>query len=451
MRAAPVPRQRVLEATRGAILARQSDGLPLLLEQLRSPDKALIGIGLRAARELPGRAVTEALAAELPRTAPERQAFLLLALADRTDAAVMPALLAAAGNGPLALRITAVRALDRLGDPASLPALVNAAAEGNVSLEQAALAALARLSGSGVDADLLARLSAATGQTRRVLLALAGQRHLDRALPLALASAEDPDAGIRAAAVQAIGILGSDAEVARLVQLMESTQRPTKEREDIETAMLAIISRTGARAVPHLLPLAQSGDRALRVIALHLLASAGGPEALAAVTRAVSDQDEAVQDEAVRTLSTWPNNWPEDGGVVAPLLALAKDSRKTSAQVLGLRGYLQYVQGAKTIKDEDKVSKVNEVLPLIKRPEEQRLAIGVVGAIPTTAALELLLTFAADPAVADDACSAILKLSADKAAGIPKEQRQRALQTVVAKSANAATKNKAEGILKQIQ
>jgi hypothetical protein len=45
-------------------LARQAEGLPLLLETLSATDRDTFGIGLRAARELPGRPVTEALAAE---------------------------------------------------------------------------------------------------------------------------------------------------------------------------------------------------------------------------------------------------------------------------------------------------------------------------------------------------------------------------------------------------
>ena len=63
VRRAAVPKQRMIEATRGAILARQSAGLNLLLETLRSPDKAMFDIGLHTARELDGRAVTEALLA----------------------------------------------------------------------------------------------------------------------------------------------------------------------------------------------------------------------------------------------------------------------------------------------------------------------------------------------------------------------------------------------------
>ena len=450
VRAVDVPKQKMLEATRGAILARQSAGLPLLLEQLRSPDKALFGIGLRTARELPGRPVTEALAAELPRTSPERQPFLLLALADRHDDAVLSAVLAAAGSGSQKLRLTAVGILDRLSNPASASVLLAAAADSDADLAQAALAALARLSGNDVDAVLLDRLPASTGKARQVLITLAGQRHIDRALPIIVKSAEDSDAGVRSAAVQTIGILGDDKQVAGLARLLQSTQS-SKERADIEMALLAISGRSGASSVPSLLPLAQSSDSAVRIIALRLLASAGGPDALTAVKAGVEDKDATVQDEAVRTLSTWPNNWPEESGGAEPLLALAKSGSKPSYQVLALRGYLQYVQGTKQLKDDEKVSKVTDVLPLIKRPEEKRLAIAAIGGVPTPGALELLVTFAAEPAIAEDACSAIVKLAGSNLPGVSKEQRQKALQLAVEKATSGATRKKAGELLKAAQ
>jgi hypothetical protein len=134
--------------------------------------------------------------------------------------------------------------------------------------------------------------------------------------------------------------------------------------------------------------------------------------------------------------------------VAEPLLDLAKYSKKTSHQVLGLRGYLQYLQGAKQLKDDERVANVKDMLPLIKRPEEQRLVIGVVGAIPTPGGLALLVDFTSDAAIADDACSAIIKLAGDKGSAIPKEARQQALQKVVEKSTQDGTKKKAEEILK---
>jgi len=450
VRQADVPKQKILEATRGAILARQSAGVPLLVEQLRSADKARFGIGLRTARELAGRQVTGALVVELDRLSTDRQPLLLLALADRSDAAVLPAILKAAKSGPSKLRLTAVSVLTRLGNVSCVPVLLEAAAEGDAELAQTAETTLARLPGKDVDADLLARLPQATGKTRQVLIELAGQRQIDGALPAVVQSIEDVDAGIRGAAVQTIGTIGGDKQVAGLVGLLQKTPS-SKERADIEKALQAISGRSGASCVPHLLPLMQSNDSALRTIGLHALAVAGGPDALAAVKAAIDDQDQTLQDEAVRTLSTWPNNWPGDAGAAEALLTLAKSGKKTSHQVLGMRGYLQYVRGDTKLNDDEKVAKVNGLLPLITRAEEKRLAVAVLGTVPAAGSLELLMTLAADPAIAEEACSAMVSLAGRDIQGASKEQRQKALQTVAEKSKNDATKRKAREALRKIQ
>jgi HEAT repeat protein len=129
VRQADVPKQRKLEAIRGAILARKSEGVPLLVEHLKSQDAALFGIGVRTARELPGPEVTKAVSAELDQAGPDRQISLLLALADRSDPAVMPKVLQVAETGSKPLRVTAVGLLDRFQDLACVPILLNAATE----------------------------------------------------------------------------------------------------------------------------------------------------------------------------------------------------------------------------------------------------------------------------------------------------------------------------------
>jgi len=447
VRFANVPWNKQLEGIRGAILDRQSAGLPLLLTQLRWPDKTMFSIGLSTARELPGRDVTEALAAELRHCSHERQSYLLLAIADRTDAAVMPTIMQAATTGPLKVRLTAVGILDRMGKSSSLPVLLTVAADPDPDLAQAALAALARLPGNDVDADLVSRLSAATGKNRQVLILLVGQRHIDRALPVIVSSANDTDASVRTAAVQTIGILGTDAQATDLVKLLQGT-KDAKERGDIEMALLAISGRTGSKSVPAVLPLARNDDSALRIIALHVLASDGGPDALAAVQAAVQDKDETVQDEAVRTLSTWPNNWPEDSAIADPLLTLAKSASKNTHQVLGLRGYLQYLQANKQLKADETLGKLNDVLVLIKRPEEKRLFIAAIGTAPNGKALEMLVGYVSETDFTEDACSAIVRLAEAAAAGVPQEQQHKALLLVVDKSDSDATRKQARKLLK---
>jgi HEAT repeat protein len=286
VRQADLPNQRHLEAIRGAILARQSAGVPLLIKQLRSEDKERLGIGLRTARELPGRDVTEALAVELAQLSPDRRPLLLLALADRNDSAVLPTVHKAAQSGPKDLRITAINILIRLGDVSCVPILLEAATEDDARLEQAATETLVRLPGKDVDADLLARLPQARGKLQQVLIELAGQRQISKALPAVVSSLHENDAGIRGTAVRTIGIIGQDQQTADLVKLLQKTNN-SRERAGINKALLAISGRCGVKCIPHLRPLTQSRDNELHMIGLHALAVVGGSDALAAVKSAI--------------------------------------------------------------------------------------------------------------------------------------------------------------------
>lgn len=450
VRKADVPQQRLLEGTRGAILARKSAGLPLLFELLKSNDKALFGIGLSTARELPGGDVTEALVAELPRMAPERQALMILALSDRGDPKALPALLEAIQSGPRETGLAAMGVMDRIGNTSCVPVLLKKAVDDDRQVAAAAKTTLMRLPGAEVDADYLARLPKASGKERQVLIELAGGRRIEAALPAILPLAEDADAGVRAAAAAALAALGGGKQVPDLVRILQKTQDPA-ERENLEKALTAAAARGGAACTADLKPLAQAGEGALRVIALHALACCGGPEALAAVKSALDDKDEAVQDDAVRTLSNWPNRWPEDAAAAEPLLALAKSGKKASHRILALRGVLQYLQGDKKLGDETRLARVLEVLPLAARPEEKRLAIPVLGGIPSPRALELLIPLAEEPATAEEACAAIVSLAERKEMkGAPPELLRKALTAASERSRNSGTKKKAQDLLKAV-
>ena len=60
------------------------------------------------------------------------------------------------------------------------------------------------------------------------------------------------------------------------------------------------------------------------------------------------------------------------------------------------------------------------------------------------------MSFAAEPAIAEDACSAVVKLAGGNLQGVSKEQRQKALQVVVENATSDATKKKARELLKAI-
>jgi len=451
VRKADVPRHRIAEATRGAILARGAAGVPLLLEQLRSADKSCFWLGLRVARELPGPEATDALVAELGKAAPERQPLVFLALVDRGDPKAMPAILAAAKSGPKALRITAMGALEHIGDASCIPVLLEAAVGDDAEVATAGKVALARLAGKDVDADLAARLDKAQGKARQVLIELAGARRISPALPALVQALTDAEPGIRGAAAEALGAIGGEKQVPELVKAVAKAQDP-KDQSAIERALLALCGRVGAACVPSLAPLTKSAESAQRIIGLHVLAVAGGPEALAALNAGLGDADGAVQDEAARALSTWPNKFPEDPAVVPVLTAMATKARKPQHQILALRGIFQHIQGNKKLSDAERLAKVNEVLPLVKGPDEKRLAISALGAINAPGALDKLVAFAADAPVAEEACSAIVGLlGRPDLKGFSADQRRAALQTAAQKSKAGRTRKRAEELLKAVK
>jgi HEAT repeat protein len=330
--------------------------------------------------------------------------------------------------------------------------LLNAAAESDAEIARPAKATLTRMESKAVDAALLSALKSQPSTTmRQAVIELAALRRIESAVPAVVASVEDSDPGVRRAALNTLSTLGSERQAGDLVRVLSKTQ-DADDREAIEKALTAICGRTGSKSLSHVLPLAKNKDSELRIIALRALATIGGREALSAVTAAVEDPDQEVQDEAVGTLATWPNNWPEDEEVAAPLLSLVKSDKKRAYQVQGARGYLLYVQENKKLSSADKVRAIKDLLPLLKGPPEKRLAISALGAIPTSKSLESLVALAEDPALSEEASLAIVNVaSAKKLEGANKEVRQKALQTALDKSKNDSTRKKAGDALKAIE
>jgi len=230
VRGAEVPRQRKLEATGGLILARQAAGIPLLVELLHAPDSdpKLLRLGLRIARTLPGAEVTKMLSAELDRAALERRPNLLLALADRGGAEVVPAAIKAAKTGNPELSAIAIGVLERQGGAAVVPVLFEIASADIGGAGATAKLALCRLPGAEVDAAAVALLNNPVPDSRRLAIELATQRHIAAAVPALLQAARDSDPKVRLASLKALGDLAGPAELPTLLELLVKSAVPAE-------------------------------------------------------------------------------------------------------------------------------------------------------------------------------------------------------------------------------
>jgi HEAT repeat protein len=407
VRTSDVPKHRVLAATRGAILARRSAGVPLLIEQLRSADKSFFALGLRTAREMSGREVTDALAVELERASPDRQALLMLALADRGDSAALPAVLRAAKRGPDGVRIVAIGVLKRLGNASYVPVLLEAALDGRGELSQTAMAVLEELPGKAVDADLAARLLKAEGKSRGVLIQIAGRRRIAAAVPALLRAAEDPDPSIRTAALAALGSTVQLQDLPVLIARVAAPAEQPAEAKAAEAALRAACERMPDReaCAEKLAAAIASAPMPVQCRLLKILSVVGGAKALQAVGAAAQAADPELKDAGSQLLGEWMT---VDAAPV--LLDLAKNSTDAKYQTRALRGYIRLARQFAMPK-EQRCEMCRLALANAKRDAEKKLVLTILARYPSLEMLKLAVETARTPSLKADAARTSLVIA----------------------------------------
>ena len=441
VRRSNVPKQRLLEAVRGAILARGAAGAPLLVQQLRSSDKGLRDIALSTSRELPGREVTDALVAELRRAGVELQVQLVLALADRDEPQAMGAVLEVAARGSPEVRLAAIRGLERHGNGSCVPVLLEIAAESNPALSESALTVLADLPGKEVDEAVVARLQntdmgktpvpPAVGKLRLVLVQLAGRRHIEAATSALVDAAYCDDARLRPAALIALGATAGPKDlpllIFRAVQPGEGPERAAA-YQALRAASIRMPDREACAENLIAAMAAAPGESQCAIIGI--LGAVGGAKSLEAVAAAAKDPNEKLRDAAYRALGEWMS---ADAAPV--LLALAQEPGSDTLQVRALRGYLriarQFAAG-----DAQRLAMYREGLAAARRDDERRLAVEVLLRVRMAESLALAVGHLGDPRLVETAGKVAVGIADKIVARHPAAVAQAMPQVI------AATKNK---------
>lgn len=397
VRSADVPAADVLSATRGAILARGESGVPLLLEQLRSPNRNRFRLALGVAREFPGAAVDGALAKEIAATTPDRAALILGAMADRPATVVLSAVLAAAAEGEPPVRLAAVRALARVGDETCLPTLATIAVASDDALAEEAKTTLAALPGAEIDTQIAAQLGDAEGETYAVLLELVGRRRID-AVEQVVKALDHDDAAVRAAA---LGALGETVDLDSLGVLIGQVVAPREgDAAAARAALLAASVRMPDReacAAAVAAALGEANDADTKTALLETLGAVGGAKALAAVGRTTRGESETLQDVGTRLLGQWMT---ADAAPV--LLDLAKTLENDRYRARSLRGYLRIARQF-DIPEDERMTICREALAVARSADEKRLVLEVLERHPSSAALRLAVRLTNDSELRDEA------------------------------------------------
>lgn len=407
VRSADLPLQRVIEGTRGAILARGEDGIPLLMEAFRSDNKRLFQLALTTVREFPGSAVDKTLAAELAKASPSRAAMIVQALADRSETVDVAVILKAAEDGDSQVRLSAIDALQRVGNSLCLPALMEIAVGSEAELAEAARETLAVLPGRSVDGEIGVMLPTAGGDRLHLLLQLIGQRRIvDEVNAVELEFENSGDASIRSAALVALGEI---VPLKKLPFLISQAVRPTH-AEDAEVARKAL--KVASVRMPDreacaakLTEALGTAPSAAKTTLLEILFAVGGKTALQTLAASAVDSDVQMQDDSSRLLGKW------NGVEAAPvLLNLAKKAPAEKFRVRALRGYIGLARKF-AMPNKQRADMCQNAVNATQRTTEHKLVLDVLKLHPSAEGLQLAVKLINRPELKSDASAAAMVIA----------------------------------------
>lgn len=413
IRKADVPKQRIVEATRGAILARKDEGIPLLLENLKLDDKPLFNVALQTARELPGNKIDAALAAELEGAVPSRAALIIATMADRPQTVQLPAVLKAATKGNKAVRLAAISALARVGNETCVSPLLEIAVDDDKEVAAAAKAALGELPGEKVNGGILTLLAAkGEGKAYPILIEVVGQRRITATSAL-LKALDSTDKEVRTAALVSLGETVDPKNLNVLINLVLSSKGDDAAiaQKALKTACVRMPDREECAA--ELAGSFSKASTAVKNVFLDILGAMGGNKALETIHAAAKSKEDALQDTSTKLLGLWLQ---EQEGVVPPGLESAlTDLAKTlpAGDKYQTRAVSAYIRIARQFKlaDDQRAELFQKAYDIANRTNEKKAIVETLKRFPNASNLKLAIKAAQVSDLKDEAAQSALVIA----------------------------------------
>jgi HEAT repeat protein len=399
-------------ATKGAIVARKDEGVPLLIEQLRSSERLFRNAALAAIREIPSDAVADALNSELKQAPAELQIQLLTALVDCHNTQSLELLRDKASDADSQVRKTALLVLGRIGGAPEARVLLQSLAD-NRSPEESALAlnALKQMERADIDAQIIEALTNTKAAGPRIqFIRLLESRRVTSATAELLKVATSSDPEVCAAALSALGSLAAPADLPSLISLTRAATDNTV-RKAAEGAVISLCTRTGIVAEGCLAVLAelkQASDSRTKNSWMSILASLGDPKGLPAILACLQDPNEAVAIHAMEELALWPDPTPIDD-----LFAVVQ---KAANPVQHRRALDTIIRLATSAAEEQQrppetvVKWFRLANQAAQTSQERRLIISGLGQVKQAESLHLLAPYLDDTGLQAEAAVAILQI-----------------------------------------
>jgi len=387
-------------------------------------------------------AALDAVAAGLPGFPPESRRDAIALLAGCRHGGAAGAIRAQLTSEDASVAAAAAEALGTLGRAEDVDALLQCALRHESPEKTPAFGALVKLADAEVDDLLVQRLDAAEARTGELCVRLLAGRNHSGALPALIALAGRSDGAPLVAIAEAMKVLGDIRALPTLIEMIRSDGAAAHAAK----ALVAVCGRSDPEACTRLLMDGCRGASATaRAVFLRRLSALGNPAAVEWVGAAAKGTDPVVRGVAVRGLSNWPNAAPMD-----TVWALAQTEKDPALRIIALRGYVRMISLAAAT-PKRKTAWCRKALDASARVDEKRLVLSELGKLPCVDAFELGLRHLDDPALREEAATALVAITREDGAVravIPGKVRS-VMKKVIATSRNAHNVNGARQVLAQ--
>jgi len=413
VRQARVPASYRIGATRGAIVARQSDRVAFLIQQLHAEDPAIRDVALLTTREIPSDALAAALNAELDRAQPDLQIQLLSALRDCHNKQSIQALRAKSDAQDPAVRLAALRTLKHIGDSDSAFTFLKVLTDKRSTQELSiAKSSLEFMEGTDVDDLILEALaSSIDAETRVELIRLLDLRHVTSAKDALLRQASAAHTQVSIAAFQALKSLAGQDELPRLMALTRAAKNAAVRNAAV--AALYGVCKSSEHPDQAAALILQELSRARTSIDksswIKVLAMLGHAPALPVVTATLQDADVQLVQRTISQLGRWPDPAP-----IGDLFAVVEGDASSNTRRRALIAVLQLATNAanqKQATDDDLLKWFQRAHKAVQGIQEKRLLISGLGRVKHIQAVQLLASYLDDAQVKMEAVHAIVNAS----------------------------------------
>ena len=341
----------------------------------------------------------QALADKLDSWDSATQRAVIAAFARRGDVTGLPAVVRATNHSDADVRAAAIETIGFLpGNRDTTALLAKIAASSDTDDAKIARQSLARLHGPEVSPTITAGAERAEPRLRAVYLEQLASRNMTDGLPLLLKCRADPDAGVRLAAVTALGELGSPAEQKALldwtIEAKDSTEQTRALRSLVNVTLRNPNVDERGSAVYALIDHA-TPDLALRL--LPALGRIGGSASAESAARLAIRNDAAVSEAATRALARWT-----DATALPSLATIVEKASLPDARTTALEGVLSYFEKNRDAWQPETTTLIARLLGATKEVDTRKKLVALLHRANDTKSIALLETLKSDADLANE-------------------------------------------------